>query len=82
MTPGIAVQAEIDASLPHQPGARIERRRGAPDHGEIDYGYVFRAIAAMGWDAPPGAEYKPDGATDDTVAWLRRSGAAGSGASP
>ncbi|MBP0484971.1 hydroxypyruvate isomerase family protein [Sagittula salina] len=46
--------------------------RGAPDHGEVHYPYVFDAIAAMGWDRPLGAEYKPGGPTEDTLGWLRR----------
>lgn len=44
--------------------------RGAPDHGEINYGYVFNAIAKLGYDAPLGAEYKPAGATDATLGWM------------
>lgn len=44
--------------------------RGAPDHGEIHYPTVFRTIAAMGWSAPLGAEYKPGGDTGATLGWL------------
>ena len=44
--------------------------RGAPDHGELDYGYVFREIAALGWTKPIGAEYRPAGATEDTLSWM------------
>lgn len=44
--------------------------RGAPDHGDVDYKSVFAEIAASGWHAPLGAEYKPAGATDETLAWM------------
>ena len=44
--------------------------RGAPDHGEIDYGHVFRTIAGLGYTAPLGAEYKPVGPTDETLGWM------------
>ena len=46
--------------------------RGAPDHGEIHYPHIFAHLASIGYTAPLGAEYKPDGATDDTLAWLRK----------
>ncbi len=45
--------------------------RGAPDHGEVNYAQVFAEIAALGWDAPLGAEYKAGGDTDATLGWLR-----------
>lgn len=44
--------------------------RGAPDHGEINYDHVFRVISHLGYVAPLGAEYKPGGNTDDTLAWM------------
>ncbi|WP_425072113.1 hydroxypyruvate isomerase family protein [Sagittula sp. S175] len=44
--------------------------RAAPDHGEVNYAYVFDRIAAEGWDRPLGAEYKPGGDTDATLGWL------------
>lgn len=46
--------------------------RGAPDHGELDYGFVLSEIARLGWDRPIGAEYKPDGPTDASLGWLER----------
>ena len=46
--------------------------RGAPDHGEVDYDAVFAEIAALGWDAPLGAEYKPGTDTDATLGWLAK----------
>lgn len=45
--------------------------RGAPDHGEINYAYVFEQITAAGWPHPLGAEYKPQGDTGTTLGWLR-----------
>ena len=44
--------------------------RGTPDQGEIDFGTVFAAIDALGWDTPLGAEYKPVGDTDATLGWM------------
>ncbi len=44
--------------------------RGTPDHGEIDYRSVFSQIEALGWSAPLGAEYKPQGDTDDSLSWM------------
>ena len=44
--------------------------RGTPDHGEIDYGHVFRQIARLGWTVPLGAEYRPDGETDASLGWI------------
>ncbi len=44
--------------------------RGAPDHGEVDYDYIFAALAD--WPTPLGAEYKPGGDTDATLSWLAR----------
>lgn len=45
--------------------------RGAPDHGELDYPTIFRAIDEMGWTRPLGAEYRPAAATEDSLGWLR-----------
>jgi hydroxypyruvate isomerase len=45
--------------------------RGRPDRGEIDYRHVFAHIADMGYDAPLGAEYRPeDGDTDASLGWM------------
>lgn len=44
--------------------------RGSPDHGEVDYSYLFKAIVGMGYNAPLGAEYKPPGNTADTLNWM------------
>ncbi|MEO3413056.1 TIM barrel protein [Roseovarius sp. CAU 1744] len=44
--------------------------RGPPDRGEVNFSHVFEVIAALGWQAPLGAEYKPSGATETTLGWL------------
>ncbi|GGX48788.1 hydroxypyruvate isomerase [Tateyamaria omphalii] len=43
--------------------------RGAPDHGELDYATIFAAL--QDWPRPLGAEYKPVGDTDTTLAWMQ-----------
>lgn len=45
--------------------------RGAPDHGDLDYGLLFDTLVRVGWDQPLGAEYKGGAATDATLGWLR-----------
>ncbi|MBL4664799.1 MAG: TIM barrel protein [Nitrospinaceae bacterium] len=44
--------------------------RGDPTLGEINYRHIFAQIAQMGYAAPLGAEYKPDGPTEPTLGWL------------
>ncbi|MDG1471694.1 MAG: TIM barrel protein [Ascidiaceihabitans sp.] len=46
--------------------------RGAPNQGEINYPYLFKAIADLGYEAPLGAEYKPMGATEPTLGWMTK----------
>jgi len=41
--------------------------RGAPDHGELSYPHIWQVLRDIGWTAPIGAEYKPDGDTDATL---------------
>ncbi len=48
--------------------------RGAPDHGELDYKHIFRVIAELGYTAPLGAEYTPDGDTAKTLGWMTKLG--------
>lgn len=45
--------------------------RGTPDHGDVEYGAVFNQLKTLGYTAPLGAEYKPDGATDDSLGWMQ-----------
>ena len=44
--------------------------RGAPDRGIVDYGAVFSRLREMGWAHPIGAEYRPEGAPEDSLGWL------------
>lgn len=44
--------------------------RGTPDHGEVHYAYLFDLLNRLGWQSPLGAEYKPDGPTEDSLGWL------------
>ena len=44
--------------------------RGDPTLGEINYRHIFAQIAQMGYAAPLGAEYRPDGPTEPTLGWL------------
>jgi hydroxypyruvate isomerase len=46
--------------------------RGTPDHGELNYDYVLRAIHKLGWNRPIGAEYLPDGLTEESLGWMER----------
>lgn len=49
--------------------------RGTPDHGEIDFTYLFGLIADLGFQSPLGAEYKLTGPTELTLGWMSRYGA-------
>lgn len=44
--------------------------RGTPDHGELNYAFVFERIKALGWDVPLGAEYKTTQPTSETLSWM------------
>ena len=46
--------------------------RGTPDHGEINYDYVFKVISELGYDHPIGAEYKPKYPTNQSLEWMQR----------
>lgn len=48
--------------------------RGAPDHGELNFDFIFNAFDNAGWEIPLGAEYKPGTDTDATLGWLKGSG--------
>ena len=45
--------------------------RGPPDRGEVNYAHVFGLLGRLGYDAPLGAEYRPKGPTEETLAWMR-----------
>jgi hydroxypyruvate isomerase len=44
--------------------------RGRPDRGQVDYAEVFTAIKGLGWTRPLGAEYRPDGPTEQSLSWM------------
>ena len=45
--------------------------RGQPDMGEVNYAHIFAHLAARGYDAPLGAEYRPEaGDTDASLSWM------------
>ena len=44
--------------------------RAEPDHGDVDYQMVFACAKELGFDRPLGAEYRPTGATSDTLQWM------------
>ncbi len=46
--------------------------RGAPDHGEVNFDHIFAHLAAIGYSAPLGAEYKPVGPTAETLGWMEK----------
>lgn len=45
--------------------------RAEPDHGEIAFSEVFRALEDMQWAGYVGAEYKPQKDTDAGLGWMR-----------
>jgi len=62
--------AELHPIIGHIQCAAIPDR-GPPDHGELEYSYVFEATRSLGWTSPIGAEYKPTGPTELTLGWSR-----------
>lgn len=49
--------------------------RGAPDRGEVDFGWLLPQFAALGWQVPFGAEYRPgEAGTEASLGWLARFG--------
>lgn len=44
--------------------------RSEPDVGELNYKYIFELLADLGYDAPIGAEYKPQTTTDEGLGWM------------
>lgn len=44
--------------------------RGAPGTGDIDFAVLFAAIAASDYRGFVGAEYRPQGVTEQSLAWL------------
>ena len=62
----------IEALLPHIGHIQFAGvpDRGEPDRGEVNYTHIFQHIDALGYTGPLGAEYRPAGATDDTLDWM------------
>lgn len=48
--------------------------RREPGNGELDYAYLFDRIDSLGYDGWIGCEYRPAGATVDSLDWIRRYG--------
>ncbi|HEY2559622.1 MAG TPA: 2-oxo-tetronate isomerase [Caldimonas sp.] len=46
--------------------------RHEPDVGELNHGYLFDVIDALGWDGWIGCEYRPKASTSAGLGWLRR----------
>ncbi|MFV0473209.1 MAG: hydroxypyruvate isomerase family protein [Pikeienuella sp.] len=45
--------------------------RGEPDTGEIAYERILPRMAELGWTGPIGAEYRPAGATEGGLGWMK-----------
>lgn len=45
--------------------------RGEPDGGEIAYERLLPALRDLGYAGPFGAEYRPTGATEDGLGWMK-----------
>ncbi|MEM1020249.1 MAG: TIM barrel protein [Pseudomonadota bacterium] len=66
------ITTRLEALLPvigHIQIARVPDR-GPPQGGEVNYAYIFEVLQGLGWSKPIGAEYKPEGATDQSLDWL------------
>jgi len=46
--------------------------RGTPDHGELDFGYVLKRVAELGWSKPIGAEYVVEKGVLPNGNWMAR----------
>ena len=44
--------------------------RNSPQQSTLNYRRVFSALRTLGWTHPVGAEYRPDGATQDSLDWM------------
>jgi len=68
------VQERLKATLEHVGHIQFASVpwRGRPDTGDLDYGALFDQIDALGWNAPLGAEYRPEGATENSLGGMAR----------
>jgi hydroxypyruvate isomerase len=66
------VAEEVVRLMPHTGHVQIAGHpgRGAPDTGTLDYGGIFAALSRSGWTGFVGAEYRPDGLTENSLGWL------------
>ena len=46
--------------------------RGPPDEGEVDYADIFSLLDELGYRAPLGAEYRPNGPTEASMGWMAK----------
>jgi len=46
--------------------------RGEPDSGQLNFKQIFAAIAQSGYHGYVAAEYKPTGATQDSLGWMEK----------
>jgi len=44
--------------------------RGTPDRGEVNYRHIVDVLGALGYDRAIGAEYRPEGSTEESLGWL------------
>lgn len=44
--------------------------RGPPDGGLVDWKAILGAMRRLGWAGRFGAEYRPGGTTEESLAWL------------
>ena len=54
----------------HVQFASVPDRR-EPSEGEINYAHIFAELGRLGYAAPLGAEYKPEGPTEASLGWLQ-----------
>lgn len=46
--------------------------RHEPGTGEINYGYLLKVIAELGYQGWIGCEYQPSGKTEDSLSWMKQ----------
>lgn len=64
----------LHATLPHIGHIQFADtpNRSAPFTGDLDYSTIFQAISELGWAQPLGAEYKPNGPTQESLGWINQ----------
>jgi len=46
-------------------------KRAEPDVGELNYKYIFELLSDFGYNAPIGAEYRPQKTTEEGLGWMK-----------